>query len=112
MSVDQSNWNEQYRTDLEAYVTCAKKLESLLLDLLTEAGIDVVDVESRAKDPASFQRKVEGKKDAYPTPLEDVTDLIGVRVIAYYLEDVARISDLIGTEFVVDANTQVTSWKT
>lgn len=99
---EQRTWDTRYRGELSAYETCAAKLETLVKDLLGEAGIDVVDVESRAKHPDSLQRKIDGKKDAYPEPLADVTDLIGVRVIAYYLEDVDQIREIIRKEFVVD----------
>lgn len=99
---DQRQWDTRYRSEFSAYDTCAAKLATLVEDLLAEAGVDVVAVEGRAKDPDSLQRKVEGKKDAYPDPLDDVTDLIGVRVIAYYLEDVERISELIEGEFTID----------
>jgi GTP pyrophosphokinase len=96
------SWSEQYRRAFSVYESCAKKLGLLIEDLLQEAGIDVVEVESRAKNPDSLVRKVEGKKDKYPQPLSDVMDLVGVRVIAYYLEDVERIEEIVQREFVVD----------
>lgn len=101
-AADSPSWHESYRRELAAYESCTSKLELLIEDLLTEAGIDVVAVESRTKDPDSLLRKVEGKKDKYPKPLVDVMDLIGVRVITYYLEDVERIGEIIDREFVVD----------
>lgn len=103
-SSDQASapWIQQYEGDLSTYQVCAEKLEQLIRDLLTNAGIDLVDVESRAKAPDSLLRKVEGKREGYNAPLEDVTDLIGVRVIAYYLEDVDQINETIAREFEVD----------
>jgi len=95
-------WSAEYRASLGAYEACAEKLERLLSDLLTTAGIDAVDVESRAKDPESLEQKVDAKRGRYEEPLKDVTDLIGVRVIAYYLEDVERISRIIEAQFEVD----------
>ena len=95
-------WNSQYRTDLGTYQSCAAKLESLIRDLVFGAGMDVVAIESRAKDPDSLERKVEQKRESYEEPLTDVTDLIGVRVIAYYLEDVERINEIVRQEFDVD----------
>lgn len=96
-------WASRYRTELGAYESCAAKLESLIRDLLESADIDVVAIESRAKDPDSFERKVDKKRESYNDPLTDVTDLIGVRVIAYYLEDVEKINEIIRSEFDVDA---------
>lgn len=105
MSTDSDSnlpWDDAYRRDLSSYESCAEKLKLLVEDILDEAGIEVVAVESRAKDLDSFVRKVERKKDKYKNPLADVTDLIGVRVIAYYLEDVDRIAKLLHKEFDVD----------
>lgn len=107
VAAEGSDWHEHYRSAFNAYQVCASKLELLIEDLLTDAEIDVVAVESRAKDPDSLRRKVEGKKDRYKRPLADVTDLIGVRVIAYYLEDVEQISQIVDKEFVVDADNSV-----
>src|SRR5262245_48295541 len=104
---DYPDWLETYRTDLRAYDVCASKLELLVEDILAEAGIDVVAVEGRAKDPDSLKRKVAKKKDEYDDPLLDVTDLIGVRVITYYLEDVNRITELIEKEFDVDEENSI-----
>lgn len=95
-------WSSEYRASLSAYQACAEKLERLLGDLLTTAGIDAVAVESRAKDPESLERKVDAKRGRYEEPLKDVTDLIGVRVIAYYLEDVERINQIIEAQFEID----------
>jgi putative GTP pyrophosphokinase len=96
-------WTAQYRSEFESYETCATKLEGLICDLLRSEDIETVAVEARAKDPASLERKVESKEERYGTPLEDVTDLIGVRVIAYYLEDVEKINRIIEQEFEIDA---------
>lgn len=95
-------WASRYQADFDTYQGCASKLEGLVRDLLTQAEIDVVDVASRAKDPESLARKVETKNERYDDPLVEVTDLIGVRVIAYYLEDVERINAIIADEFTVD----------
>jgi GTP pyrophosphokinase len=99
---DLKEWATQYRSELPDYESCTAKLESLIRDLLGSAGIEVVAIEGRAKHPESLERKVDAKRESYETPLEDVTDLIGVRVISYYLEDVTRISQIIEREFVID----------
>lgn len=102
MADQAGSWASRYRTDLGTYESCTGKLESLIRDLLDSAGIDVVAIEGRAKDPDSLERKVDEKRESYRDPLSDVTDLIGVRVITYYLEDVPRINEIIQREFAVD----------
>lgn len=104
---EDSLWDERYRSEFDGYATCAKKLQQLLEDLLADADIDVVAIESRAKDPDSLKRKVESKREKYKRPLRDVTDLIGVRAIVYYLEDVEAVSEIIANEFEADAENSV-----
>jgi putative GTP pyrophosphokinase len=97
-----NSWASEYRATLSTYESCASKLESLIRELLESEEIDVVAIEARAKHPDSLQRKVDAKRESYESPLADVTDLIGVRVITYYLEDVERINEIIEREFVID----------
>jgi putative GTP pyrophosphokinase len=102
MAGHDSRWAAAYRSEFSSYEACATKLRDLIGELVKSDGIDPVAVEGRAKDPVSLERKVESKRERYGNPLNDVTDLIGVRVIAYYLEDVARINRIIEREFEID----------
>jgi len=77
-------------------------LEALIIDLLASEGIDVIQVESRAKTVASFQEKLKRKDYLDANPFDAMTDLAGIRVITYYLEDVARVGELLNREFVLD----------
>lgn len=94
-------WGERYRPLAPTYKAYAEKLQGLLCDLLDQTGIATVQTESRGKEVESFVGKIERKPD-YDDPLVDVTDLAGVRIIAYYLEDVAAIGRLIRAELEVD----------
>jgi ppGpp synthetase/RelA/SpoT-type nucleotidyltranferase len=73
-----------------------------MIDLLHSDGIDVIQIESRAKSVESFVEKLRLKGEKYENPLEDVTDLVGLRIITYYLEDVESAADLVRREFEVD----------
>jgi len=46
----------------------------------------------------AYQRKYELYKD----PLTEITDLVGIRIITYYLEDVGRVGDILKGEFEID----------
>jgi len=79
----------------------ALKLASLLSELLDEAGIDCHQIEHRVKSSESLQDKIQ-RKGQYSDPFQEVTDLVGLRLIAYYPEDVELISTMIAKEFEVD----------
>ncbi|MGQ4491393.1 GTP pyrophosphokinase family protein [Streptomyces sp. SAS_281] len=73
----------------------------LLKHLIAEAGIMVQSVEYRVKTWRSAQTKVEAAPDKY-TGYGSLTDLLGVRVITYFDDEVDLISELIEREFEID----------
>lgn len=78
------------------------KLETLVRDLLAAENIEYHLLESRTKEVASFGSKVARSSKTYRDPLSEVTDLCGIRIIAYYQDQADTIGRLITSEFVVD----------
>jgi putative GTP pyrophosphokinase len=95
-------WADEYGRTRAQYETLATLLANLLERLVRDAEIDIVQIEKRAKSVDSFVGKLTRKGDQYTDPLAEVTDLAGVRVITYYLEDVDEVGELIKEEFEVD----------
>ncbi|MGW1333596.1 GTP pyrophosphokinase [Streptomyces rubiginosohelvolus] len=89
------------RLELYGQVICG-----LLKHLIAEAGIMVQSVDYRVKTWQSAQTKVEAAPDKY-TGYESLTDLLGVRVITYFDDEVDLISELIEREFEVDEGNSV-----
>ncbi|QBX56126.1 GTP pyrophosphokinase [Nocardioides seonyuensis] len=76
----------------------------LIRTLLDDAGIDYLSVDGRTKSVASFAAKAHRTRDGsvlYPDPLEQITDVVGVRVITYVQSDVAAVAELLDDEFTV-----------
>jgi len=63
--------------------------------------------ESRTKDVQSFRDKASRPTKAYDNPLDEITDLSGIRIIAYYQDEADQIGSLIEEEFAVDARNSV-----
>ena len=108
------NFAEHRRTAVEEYLRVRPRYEGfagaarVIVDqALRSAGITVNSVEARAKDPESFGVKSATPSDddpeapKYPHPLHDITDLAGVRIIAFFPRDVATIGSCIRKEFEV-----------
>lgn len=93
---------EQFSQRRHEYLRFTSKLEILLRDLLAAEKIDFHLLEARTKDVASFRDKISRTSKAYRDPLSEVTDLCGLRVIAYYQDHVEAIGRLIAAEFQVD----------
>jgi putative GTP pyrophosphokinase len=92
------DWEDRYRADLPIWESYRRRLVDLVSDLIQGAGIDTIQVESRTKSVESLAEKVGRKGDKYSDPLEDITDLVGIRVITYYAEDVTAVGSLVRRE--------------
>ncbi|MEU6448434.1 RelA/SpoT domain-containing protein [Streptomyces sp. NPDC046979] len=100
-SKSQEYWTDSYGRMHHNYVAYCKKLQELIGEVIQSAGIDIVQIDGRAKDVASFSEKMNRKKGKYEDPLAEITDLVGLRVITYYIEDVDEVAELIYREFKV-----------
>lgn len=96
-------WAAEYGARRITFEEFARRVEALVMDLLDAEGIDVIQVESRAKTVASFTEKIRRKGRENTNPFESLTDLVGVRIITYYLDDVKRVGDMLAREFTIDA---------
>ena len=74
--------------------------------LLQGAGLNIHHVTGRVKKPASLADKLRRKPGRYAA-LEDVTDLVGVRIITYFESDVNVVSRLVESAYDVDWNHSV-----
>lgn len=88
---------EWYRREQPVYSRLAESVKSTLTSALIHAGIPFVDVACRPKEPESFKEKIDRK--GYKNPQEQMTDLAGIRVIAFTESDVERVKELIDRAF-------------
>ncbi|EKA7361412.1 TPA: hypothetical protein NJ597_003262 [Vibrio parahaemolyticus] len=90
---------DEYKGLYPIYVAYTQRLHLLIEELLNQNEIKYHLVESRAKDVDSFAEKISRPTKNYTDPLNDITDLSGLRVIVYYQDDVERVAKLIEQEF-------------
>ncbi|WP_181321729.1 GTP pyrophosphokinase [Trinickia symbiotica] len=76
-------------------------------DILQAKDIGYHLIEARTKDATSFREKIVRSSKSYTNPLEELTDLTGLRIITYYQDDAALIGELIKSEFDVDSTNSV-----
>ena len=84
-------------------------LESLITDLLKSEKVNVHRVEHRVKTAESAAGKMARKiaEGGEPRPLESFTDLLGLRVITYFQDEVDEVATVLEREFVVDTGNSV-----
>jgi putative GTP pyrophosphokinase len=75
----------------------AGSVRTTLESLISQAEIEYLSVSARVKDPESFAEKINRK--GYKDPQKQMTDIVGLRVIAYIETDVDRICKLITDGF-------------
>ena len=76
-----------------------KKMEHLIEELVSSNDIHVHSITSRVKEKNSFLKKCELKQYQH---MEEITDIVGVRIITPILEDVDKVCELIKKEFTID----------
>lgn len=89
------------------YQSLANVIAQIMEECISHGKIEVHSVQSRAKDPTSFGRKAsipsetDVNRPKYERPLEQITDLAGVRVITQFHGTLAAVDSLISNEFEV-----------
>ena len=91
----------QYRALLPVYTQMADIIPQKLKAIFDEAGIIVAAVEHRVKTEESLTGKLKLKGGKYST-IHDITDLVGIRVITFYIDDVDKIASVLERLFDID----------
>ncbi|MET0433353.1 MAG: hypothetical protein ABW025_04225 [Cellulomonas sp.] len=99
--------------DADDYVNATSALQdfgvalvSLIGELLRDANVNIHSVDFRVKQKASASRKISGAGDRY-ADYADLHDLLGVRVITYFADEVDAAAAALVPEFDVDAANSV-----
>lgn len=92
---------QEYKDKHPQFEEAESKVISLLKHTFKDAGLHVASVESRIKTERSLAGKLERKGQKYKS-LADITDVLGIRVITYYIDDVDKIATAIERMFEVD----------
>ena len=91
----------QYRNLLPVYEQMAEMIPEKLKGFFAEAGIIVAAVEHRVKTESSLVGKLQLKGDKYHS-IYDITDLVGIRVITFYNDDVDKVASVLERLFEID----------
>jgi ppGpp synthetase/RelA/SpoT-type nucleotidyltranferase len=91
----------QYKSFLPVYEQMAEIIPQKLKEIFDEAGIIVAAVEHRVKAEDSLAGKLRLKGGKYKD-IFDITDLVGIRVITFYIDDVDKVASVLERLFDID----------
>ena len=92
---------DEYREKLPCFAAMKEVVVSTLEKCLSDNNILVTAVGARVKTEESLAGKLELKGHKYHT-LDDITDILGARVVTFYIDEVDKIAALVESHFDVD----------
>ena len=92
---------DQFKQRLPLYRKLEQLVYNQLKDLIKEQGLYVNAIEHRVKTEQSLKGKLELKGFKYRS-INDITDLVGVRVITFYTDEVDKIAAMVKHAFIID----------
>lgn len=92
---------EDYRKQRDHFIKLGDAVRDILSDITKELGIGVLAIEHRVKEEKSLAGKLERKGDGYNS-FEDITDILGCRVICFLSDEVDKIGKKVEEKFTVD----------
>ena len=92
---------DEYQNNLPRFREVEQDTKEKLKKTLADAGLLVAAIESRVKAYDSLAGKLELKGHKYNS-LSDITDILGLRVITFYLDDVDKVASAVERLFTID----------
>ena len=97
---------EQYHERIAVYERLSHLADEALRQALDAQHVKVTAMEHRIKTESSLAGKLELKGGKYQT-LDDVTDIVGLRVVTFYSADVDKVAAIVNEAFIVDGQNSV-----
>lgn len=91
---------EWYKENEDILHRMSIKIRNTIEEILIAEKIPYSSVTSRKKNLQSLCHKAE--KDKYKNPVEEIQDIVGIRIVAYVESDVERICRIIEKSFYID----------
>lgn len=92
---------QEYKDNLPLFQEVSEQVYNNLKKTLSDAGLILAAIEYRVKTEDSLAGKLELKGSKYAS-LKDITDIIGLRVITFYTDDVDKVASAVERMFTID----------
>jgi putative GTP pyrophosphokinase len=95
----------EFKENKELFDSFRERIVNLLKDLLSNSKIVTHQINSRTKTFDSLSNKIINKGKY--TDLNDITDIVGIRIITYLDSDVDQVEQLVRKEFEIDNHNSI-----
>lgn len=92
---------KEFKDKLPLFLEEERRLRQELTSAFGKAGLHVAAIESRVKKYESLEGKLRLKGYKYNS-LSDITDILGIRIITYYVDDVDKVASQVERLFTID----------
>ena len=111
--MDSEEHISKYSLELQSgFKSLAIKIQELLSSILADNQITTHSITAREKSLASLRNKINKEAKSYINPLDEITDLAGVRIITYFPSEVDKIIPIIEKQFTIDRKNSIDKRKT
>ena len=90
---------ETYKIQMPLYKKLSEEVKYVIDQKISDKNIKINNLSCREKSIESLTKKI--KRKSYKNPLDEITDLAGVRVVSYYEPDIQNIKEIIEENFNV-----------
>lgn len=91
----------EYHSQKNEYIALGDLISSMLKEAVKKANIDTLAIEHRVKSEKSLCTKLDLKGDKYSS-IDDITDVLGARIICFYCDDVDKVANVLQGMFEID----------
>lgn len=92
---------EEYENSRDDFLKLGDTVHELMADAIEEADLHIMEIQHRVKTEKSLAGKLERKGDRYNS-LDDLTDILGCRIICFFDDEVDKIGKIVEDLFVID----------
>ncbi len=101
----------EYNEYKSFYQSLGMIVRELIREEIEKLDVHIVSVTHRIKEEESLKRKLSLKDGKYDT-LYDLTDILGVRIITMYSDEIDKVAEMLQRLFIIDWKNSVDKRKT
>jgi len=96
----------EYKILKKNYEEFTSRIDDLIKTILKNERINYHQISTRLKEEDSLKKKIETKNEKYKC-LSEITDIVGLRIITYFEDEVDKVAKIIEREFDVDPDNSI-----